>query len=270
MAAYKFAIPEWAMPMNGQYGCRVAHDAGLQGIQINLGDAARGWPLSFPEMQKIYLDEAQRWEIEYPSMAVNCLCDIGMTRPEGSKEREIARESIRRGIETAAAMRIPIVMLPTFHDSYINTPEDARLVFACVKEACELAAEKNILVALENVLSTEEFRGFADRITTGNLRVFYDSQNYSVCKGWDNTRIYNEIVKDVCGIHIKDGFDQMSTHLLGEGNSNFQGTVEAIKKSGYEGWIYLENYYDQDRLLTFRKPYELLKQDLAIAKAAFA
>lgn len=269
MANYKFGIPEWAMPMNGQYGCRVAHEAGLQGIQINLGDASREWPLSHPEMQKIYLDEAQKWEIEYPSLAVNSLCDVGMTRKPGTKEREDAKRCIRYGIDTAVAMNIPIVMLPTFHDSYIETAEDAELVFDCVKGACEYAADRNITIALENVFSTKEFLDFASRITTGNLKVFYDSQNYSVCKGWNDTQIYNEIKDHVCAIHMKDGFTEMSTHMLGEGGSGFYDTVDAIKKSGYEGWIFVENYYDQDRLGAMRDPYGLLRKDVEIIKKAF-
>lgn len=270
MSQYKFGIPEWAMPMNGQYGCRVAHEAGLQGIQINMGDVEREWPLSHPEMQKIYLDESQKWEIEFPSLAVNSLCNIGMTRKAGTKERDLAKRGIRLGIETAHAMKIPIVMLPTFHDSYINTSEDEALVFECVKEACEYAEKFHLLIALENVMSTEKFSEFASKIKTGNLKVFYDSQNYSVCKGWNDTQIYNEVKDQVCAIHMKDGFDEMSTHLLGEGGSGFYDTVQAIKDSGYTGWIYVENYYDQDRLGAMRRPYGLLRRDVETIKKAFA
>jgi sugar phosphate isomerase/epimerase len=269
MTKYKFGIPEWAMPMNGQYGCRVAHEAGLQGIQLNMGDASRGWPLSHYEMQRIYLEEAQKWEIEYPSLAVNSLCDIGMTRKPGTPEREIAKQGIVYGIETAHAMNIPIVMLPTFHDSFIHDAEDEMLVFECVKEACEYADKYNIIIALENVMRTDQFIEFSKKITSGNLKIMYDSQNYSVCKGWDNTLIYKEVKEYVCGIHMKDGFDEMSTHILGEGGSNFYDTVRAIKESEYSGWIYVENYYDQDRLGEMRKPYELLKRDVEIIKSAF-
>ncbi|MDD4189370.1 MAG: sugar phosphate isomerase/epimerase [Eubacteriales bacterium] len=269
MAKYKYGICEWAMPGNGQYGCAVAHNAGLQGIQLNLGDVNRGWHLSHPEMQKIYLDEAQRWEIEYPSMAVNSLCDVGMTRKEGTKERELARYSIKLGVDTAVSMKIPILMLPTFHDSYIKDKEDYELVLKAVKEACEYAYDRNITIALENVFSTDEFMDFVNKVGTGNLKIIYDSQNYSVCKNYDNTQIYEEIKDYVVAMHIKDGFDVMSTHMLGEGGSNFYKTAEAVKKSGYSGWIYAENYFDQDRLGEIRKPYELLKKDVEVLKAAF-
>lgn len=269
MGRFQYAIPEWAMPMNGQYGCRVAHEAGLQGIQLNMGDACREWPLSHPEMQKIYLDEAQRWEIQYPSLAVNSLCDIGMTRKPGTAERELAKRGIRYGIETAHVMGIPIVMLPTFHDSYIETEKDEQLVFECVSEACRYAEKFNLTVALENVMQTEQFMEFAEKIGTGNLKIMYDSQNYSVCKNWDNTQIYREVQDYVCGIHMKDGFAQMSTHLLGEGDSHFEATVQEIIKSSYHGWLYIENYYDQDRLGAMRQPYSLLKEDVQRLKKAF-
>ena len=85
MANYKFGIPEWAMPMNGQYGCRVAHEAGLQGIQINLGDASREWPLSHPEMQKIYLDD--RVPLSGGQLPVRCGHDP-QTRHQGARGRQ--------------------------------------------------------------------------------------------------------------------------------------------------------------------------------------
>lgn len=68
---------------------------------------------------------------------------------------------------------------------------------------------------------------------------------------------------------MKDGFTEMSTHMLGEGGSGFYQTVDAIKQSGYEGWIFVENYYDQDRLGAMRNPYGLLRRDVETIKKAF-
>lgn len=270
MARYQMGIVEWALPAEGRYGCRVAHEAGLQGIQLNIGSYATGYHLSYKEMQKMYLEEAQRWEIEYPSLAVNCLCDIGMTKPEGSKEREIARQSIRTGINAAEQMGIPLVMLPSFHDGYIETEEDKRLTAECVKEACCYAYDKKIEIALENVMNPEEYFEFKEMVGMGNLKLIYDNQNYSVCKGYDDTKIYRELKGEVAAIHVKDGYTEMSTHLLGEGGCRFYETAEEINKSDYTGWIFAENYFDQLPLRGLGDPYDLLKRDVMTMKKVFA
>ena len=269
MSRFKFGIVEWALPAGGRYGCEVAHRAGLQGIQLNIGDYATGYHLRFREMQRMYLEAAQKWEIEFPSLAVNCLCDIGMTRKEGTKEREIAKQSIRFGIDAAEQMGISLVMLPTFHDGYIKTEEDMRLTVACVKEACRYAYDKKIKIALENVMSTEEYFRLKDEVKMGNLGIVYDNQNYSVCKGYNDTQIYREIQTEVDAIHVKDGFSKMSTHMLGEGGCHFFETANEIKRSDYTGWIFAENYFDQLPLREQGNPYELMKTDVNVMKRAF-
>lgn len=269
MGKYRYGIVEWALPAEGRYGCEVAHKAGLQGIQVNLGSYQTGYHLSCPAMQKIYREEAQRWEIEFPSLAVNCLCDIGMTRKEGTKEREIARHSIRLGIDTARQMDIGLVMLPTFHDGYLRTEEDWRLTVDCVREACRYAQSKNIVIALENVMSPTEWLRFKDEVAEGNLKIMYDNQNYSVCRQYDDTEIYTAIQNEVAGIHVKDGFTEMSTHMLGEGGCNFFKTACAIRQSSYSGWIYAENYFDQLPLRDQGDPYELMRRDVITMKQAF-
>lgn len=269
MSRFKFGIVEWALPAEGRYGCEVAHRAGLQGIQVNIGSYETGYHLSNKEMQRMYLEAGQKWEIEFPSLAVNCLCDIGMTRREGTKEREIAKQSIKIGIDTAQQMGISLVMLPTFHDGYIKDEEDFRLTVECVREACQYAYDKNIKIALENVMSTDEYFRFKDQVGMENLGIIYDNQNYSVCKGYDDTQIYREIRDEVDAIHVKDGFDEMSTHMLGEGGCNFFKTAEEILKSDYSGWIFAENYFDQLPLREKGDPYELLRQDVITMKNAF-
>lgn len=269
MERYQFGIVEWALPAEGKFGCQVAHEAGLKGIQLNIGNYATGYHLSNKTMQKIYLEEAQRWEIEYPSLAVNCLCDIGMTNPEGSKKRDIARQSIKIGINTAEEMGISLVMLPSFHDGYIRTEEDMRLTAECVKEACCYAYDKKIEIALENVMNPDEYFAFKKMVGVGNLKLIYDNQNYSVCRGFNDTEIFKDLKDEVAAIHVKDGFTEMSTHLLGEGGCNFYKTAEEIKKSNYKGWIFAENYFDQLPLREMGDPYELLKRDVETMKKTF-
>jgi sugar phosphate isomerase/epimerase len=82
----------------------------------------------------------------------------------------------------------------------------------------------------------------------------------------------NELMDVICEIHVKDGKGKdLSGALLGQGDTDFYGCIEVIKKHGFEGWIVSENYYDQKPLSEQNSDLKaLIKQDLEILKAALA
>ena len=50
-------------------------------------------------------------------------------------------------------------------------------------------------------------------------------------------------------IHVKDGLNKKdSSAYLGEGETDFAGTMEVLKKANYKGWLHLENFYDRKPL----------------------
>lgn len=265
----KIGICEWAMPGGGRYGCKIASQVGLEGIELDLGDYERNFPLSHEEMQNAYLEASQQWGIEYPSIAVNALCKYGMINPVRSKKREIAMMAISRAIDTAHALNIPLVQLPSFEDGEIKTEEDFINAAQCLKFACEYAGEKGIKIGTENLLSVEENLKMLETVGCDNLKVYFDTQNYFLFKGYNTVKMFEELVPYICEIHVKDGNGHMSGSLLGHGNAGFYEIVEAIKKHNYSGWIQLENYYDQEPLsMENEDPYTLLKEDIKILKDA--
>jgi sugar phosphate isomerase/epimerase len=80
----------------------------------------------------------------------------------------------------------------------------------------------------------------------------------------------DELMDSVCEIHVKDGKGRdLSGALLGEGDTDFYGSIEVIKNHGYEGWIVNENYYDQKPLSERDSDIAaLIKKDLDILKKA--
>lgn len=79
----------------------------------------------------------------------------------------------------------------------------------------------------------------------------------------DNDILYPEI-------HVKDGIGQSgSSAYLGEGDTDFRGTMDILHEINYSGWIHLENFYDRVPLCTAENTYiDAAKKDLAILKKA--
>lgn len=260
----KLGICEWSLPGGGLYGCKIASEAGLEGIQIDIGPRNRNYPLTHKKMQEAYLEAAEKWGITFPSLNVLELINIGMNNPKGSEEEKVSLDAIYKGIDAAKEMSIPLVMLPSFFKGEIKTDEDFYNTAECVKHACEYAGRKDIGIGYESTLSAEENLKMLEVVGSENLKLYYDSQNLFLLRGYDQAKIFSQladyIVKE---IHIKDGDGYMGGSLLGKGKSGFSKTIDEIKANDYSGWILLENNYDQEPLCgEGDNPYELLREDV--------
>lgn len=67
----KFGCVAWGLPGGGYFGPQIAKEAGLDGIQLELGSYEWGYPLAQKQVQEAYLEEGNRLGIEYPSIVLN-------------------------------------------------------------------------------------------------------------------------------------------------------------------------------------------------------
>ncbi|MFP7223924.1 sugar phosphate isomerase/epimerase family protein [Priestia filamentosa] len=264
----KLGICEWSLPIEGPYACKIAAELGLDGVQLDIGKYERGFSLSSPYVQQAYLESAKQYNISFPSIAVRELDNYGMTRPDGSVEKQIAMEGIMKALKAAEAMEIPVVMLPSFLDGEIKTEEDFNRVVNCLIKVCDEALDRNVIVATENLLSIEENKRLFELVNRPNLRLYYDTQNYYLNKKYNQAELADELFSSICEFHVKDGRnDDLSGALLGTGDSGFFDTMKVFMDKGYTGWINIENYYDRKPLsLTNEEPITLIKKDIEILR----
>jgi sugar phosphate isomerase/epimerase len=264
----KLGICHWSLPIQGPHACKLAAELGFDGMQLDIGEAERGFSLSLPYVQQEYLECAKKYNIVFPSISVRELDNYGMTRPDGSVEKQIAIEGIMKAINAADSMNIPVVMLGSFEDGEIKNEADFQEVVSCLTKACDEALDKNIIIATENLLSIEENIRLFRLVDRPNLRLYFDTQNYYLRKGFNVAQMVEALFPYICEFHVKDGSDgNMSGALLGTGESGFYETMNVFIDKGYKGWINIENYYDQLPLsLMNDDPLALIKKDMDILK----
>jgi len=272
MLDVKFGACEFALPGNGVDSIRIAREIGLSGLQLGFVSYERGFLLSQQWFRDYYKEESQKHGIELPSMAV-CEFDVyGLKNPKDTQKGKIAYEIIDLVIEAAADLHMQMIMMPSFNDGFIDTDEDLEITAQALKYACRLAAADDITIATENLLSIERNRILFEKVGEENLQGFYDSQNYKSNLGWEQVPMLEQLYDILYPeIHVKDGVgSQGSCRLLGQGDTDFQGTMDFLKKKNYSGWIHLENFYDRLplRLLSPKNHIEVAKMDLEILKAA--
>ncbi len=271
MGTFKLGICEWAFPLPGPGGLKIAAECGLRGMELDFGEFEKGYPLSNPRIQERYLECGAKHGIEFPSIALNALCAHGMSKPMESLDGTIAMDCLRKGINAAATMKIPLVQLPSFENGAINSEAEFRNTCEKLRIACQLAGERGLTVTSENNLSAEETDRMMTEVDAENFGIFFDTQNYFLNRGYSQPDILRKIHRHVIQLHIKDGYNShLSSSLLGQGETHFEETAQIIRETGCTEWVILENYYNVRPLSDLHPdPFELLARDIELAKKFF-
>ncbi len=268
----KLGIVEWALPVDGPYGCKIAADVGFEGIQLDIGSYQRNFPITKRSVQKAYLEAADQFGIEYPAIGCNALDIYGMVAPKGFPERAIALKVMTGAIDAAAAIGIPVVMIQSFKASAIETEQDFERAINVFGEVCEYALDKGqITIGMENLLSVDDLIRLIDEVGKPNLKVFFDTQNYYLDQKADTAAMVEPLMPHICEVHVKDGYEadiEPSGALLGEGDSRFFDTIAELRRCGYSGWFISENFYDRGPVSRLSDdPIELLSKDYQVMKS---
>jgi 2-epi-5-epi-valiolone 7-phosphate 2-epimerase len=241
----KLGVAQWSLPIDGPWGCRIAADSGLDGVQVDVGDAARGFPLTRRSTQDAWQQAASDAGVELVSVAINALCRNGMNVRPDSDAGRLARLSIAAGVRAAHDLGLDLVQLPAFEGGFVRTAEERENMADALRFACRLAADFGVTVSTENVLDPDEFRELRDRVDADNFRLFFDMQNYVLNRGLDQVHVLDELYDEVVQVHAKDGVDgRLSSAIVGTGDARVADQIQLLLDRGYSGWITLENFYD--------------------------
>lgn len=272
MGKYQFAIAEWCVPVAGPAICRLAAEAGLDGVELNLGAFAHNLPLTDAHVRRYYLDAQQKYGVAFAGVAVNTLDQSYAFPPENAQRAEERRFILKAAVDTAAALKIPVVQVPHFWQNAIKNRDERKLAAAFFQAACEAAEAHGIVVSCENPMSVEENLELIELVDRPNFALYFDNENPVYFSNANSAEMLRALGKHVCQLHVKDGTDaQLSCRLLGQGNARFYECVDVLREIGYTGWIVSENNYDMPPLTTFDDDrFERLVEDVAIMRRAFA
>lgn len=270
MKNIKIGACDWGLPGSGLYATQIAASVGLDALSLKIGLYENDYPITQPEMQKIYLNEQQKYGMEYCAIALNDFDNIPMHARKGTKEYDIVWDLLRRAVTTAKALGVQIIQVPGFAASEVKTEQDMEYSARAFQYLCDAAGECGISVAGENLMTPEEFTKMSEMVDRSNFYLYFDSQNYHLFRGYSELAILEGLYPKMCNqLHVKDGQGAMSGGLLGTGDSGFHETMHWLDNHDYAGYILLENYYDQLPLRTqTENPFDLLRQDIKILKKA--
>jgi sugar phosphate isomerase/epimerase len=265
----KFGICEWSLPLTGPDNCKIVSEVGLDGLSLDAGTYELNYPLSNRRIQDNYLSSKERWNIEFPSIAINDLCNFNLCADKESQDRKVAMLAVKKSLDSAHYMGIPVIFIPSFLASDIKDEKDFMATVGFIKEACEYAKGSGVTVCSENILTAEENQRILDLVGENNCRIYFDTQNPHSFHGYNPAGMIRKLGKLIVESHVKDGpKGQMSASLLGQGESSFEESIKAFADIGYSGWLVLENYYFRNPLsLQSSDPFDLMEKDARYLKS---
>jgi sugar phosphate isomerase/epimerase len=261
----KLGVCNFCVPGTGVFAPRFVADVGLDGMSIEFGSLGKGFPLSSRRLQDAYLDAQQQFGIQYPNIGMSDFDNTPMHAAKGSPSHEVGRRMFRDAIDAAAHMKIPLVFAPSFSASDIRSDEEFDRTAEMLRFACDVAGERGVLVASENTLSTARQRHLVEAVDRKNFKLFYDSNNLFHFRGIDQVQAlqdtYDLLVPQ---LHVKDGKKgEVGSALLGTGDSNFKGVMRELGRRKYDGWLIIENAYEQMPLRgVMENVFDIFRQDV--------
>ena len=269
LGSIRLGIAEWSVPMVGPTACRYVAQAGLDGLQVDLGPASAGYPMSRPVVRDAYRQAASDAGIELVSLAANELCVNGINATPDSDAGRHARATMAAAIHAAAELELDLVQFPCFEGSFVSSASERLNMADGLRFACNLAADRGITVSTENVLSVAETNELFERVDADNLAVFFDMQNYMLNRGLDQVRQLDALYDRVAQAHAKDGKGGvLSSAIVGTGDANVTEQIQLMVDRGYEGWISLENFYTTGPLSHRNdEPFDTMAEDVAALRS---
>ncbi len=242
----------WCIPKQGAQRVKIAADMGYKGVVLDLGKKENGHELQNTELQKEYVKAAKESGIKLTTLAANTFCDNTVCGE--NRDEKFIDEIDNILVETASAMGIKMLQIPSFVNSYINTVKEIETTATHLKSLCKLAAGSGITVCTENALNAHEALHLLNLVQEDNLKIIYDTANpYWLGGGKNGPEILKATLPHVCEVHLKDvAFNKEEGKQkfieLGKGEVEFMESVEILKKSNFSGWIHNENEYSVKEL----------------------
>lgn len=273
MKKVKIGAVAWGLPGGGAYAPRVAHLAGLDGIQLELGSYEAGYPLAQREVMDGYLEDRERYGLEYPTLVLNDVMVNEFINGRNTEHGKVAYDQIALGIHVAAEMKINRIMIPNFLENLITEPAHVEHTIEALKYACKLAGQKQIDILTENALPFEEQETLIKQVGEVNLKVHFDTQNFKFNFDMDQLEQLKGLYPLMDSVlHTKDGLNNPGDRLLGTGNTKFFEQMVYLKEKGFEGFIITENYYNLMPLRKeagYKSQMELLMRDVKLLRSCF-
>lgn len=232
----------------------LAKKAGFEGVEVELNETGE---ITYGSTQA-QLEEVKKKAGDYGLELYSLVCGQCWAHFLGdadASERQKAKDMVKRQLEVAAALGCEsILVIPGCVNAEFAAPGKVTDYVTCyenslasVMELKTVAEQYKVDIALENVwnkflLSPVEMRDFIDKVGSPFVGSYLDIGN-TMANGFPEHWI-RALAQRVKKVHFKD-YRVEAGGLFGfvdllAGDVNFPAVMDALKETGYDGWVTAE------------------------------
>jgi sugar phosphate isomerase/epimerase len=232
---------------------------GYRGIEI-MADVPHAWPACLLEEQK----QAIRDVLTANNLAISNINAFMMNAIADARQkywhpswiepdrhyRQVRIDHTKRALTLARELGAPCITTEPGGPMTEGTSWSSalRLFVEMIKPAAEHAEKEGVMLLVEPepdllIETADQFLEFMQHIDSPAIGLNFDIGHF-FCVGDDPTTTVPRLARYARHYHLEDiAASRVHHHLVpGEGAIDFAGTLRAIQKTGYEGWITIELY----------------------------
>jgi len=231
----KYGIRDKSLQFGWDEAFAVAAGIGFDGVEICVTQ---------PEHMPGIMDAAARTELRRRASESGveiCAISFGLIRRTSFIDadpdiRERGVQVMHDVIAAAKDLGCAAILCPTFDRQKIDLDSRETAAYVdCLKQCAPEAEREDILIALETSFSVELLAEVVTAVDSSHVQVYQDLSN-ALFYGHDTVDMLTRLRDHIGMIHIKET-DQKP---LGEGDVDWDGSLQAIRDTGYDGWLVFE------------------------------
>jgi len=241
--------------MDGSIGHRAdirafetAWKAGLDGIQLQYDPNLKN-PNSLRHKKTMiaFRDAALQWNVQ-----VNALC-IGALGQTPLKSEPAGVTWVIEALQCANFVGARVILLPILGDGHLQTEEEFKRLIAVLKELGPRAEDHGVALGLECWVSGQDQVRIVEEVDSPGVRIYYDFHN-AAYRGHYSLAETPLVGPYLCEVHVKNMNSRTGKFRMRDQGSfkiptpagrtqglDHPALAAALKKTGYTGWLTLEN-----------------------------
>lgn len=212
-----------------------ARQAGLDGVEVGVGDAADRLAIADPKVRARYKELMEQTGLPICSLMMGLFNGY----PLASDPRAAAW--IEQSIDAAQDLGARVILLAFFsrgdlldaHEQVKQADVDAAV--ERIKAAAPRAQDAGVILGIENYLNGEQNERILDRINHESVQIYYDVYNTGTTKRHDVPADIRRLQGRIAQFHFKNG-----DKYLDDEKAKFEPIAATIREIDYRGWIVLE------------------------------
>ena len=216
-------------------GLKQALEAGLEGVQVEVGNVAEHLEISKEYIVNRYKDQIKETKLPICGLIMGLLNSY----PLASDPRGPAW--LEQAIDGARQLEVGVILVAFFgkgdllaNDGSVKK-DDVDEVVRRLKKAAPRAKDAGVILSIESFLNGEQNARILDRVGHESVQVFYDVYNTGTTKGHNVPADIKLLQGRISQFHFKNG-----PKYLDEEPQKFEPMAAAIKEIKYKGWVVLE------------------------------